>query len=485
MKEKMFNRQRFCIVAFILAVVLSFGVGCASDGNNGATVPVESLKITGAPESAVDISEKFVQLGVEYSPKENIEPFAVRWYCDGQSVANIDEGGKVTLLSAGKVVISASVIGKREISDKITLEVKSEQNPVTGLSVKGRPENDTVAFPCEPFTLTYEFEPENADAFSVEWYSTSANVATINKKGEVRVNGKGATEIGVRVKGKKSLSDSFVLYVGGAPSVSEISISGKPQNNTMRAGTSTFLSCEFLPSDCGYFKEEWQSSNVSVAEIGENGELVAVSEGKTMITLTAKGKSVSDSFELSVTKGLDLLCEDFEYATIENGVGSGNYRKIEKNYSDVNVTITDNSEEIPQNGSGKALKVSAENMAFAGVRLTPKANVTVGETYRFSAKIKMISRPASGDAFVFCNVKTGGMAKSVFETATLSEGESVILVGEFTADISGEILLEIFAHNGKGEAIKVIFCIDDVTLVAGSASGQAQMKTGVNGYEIA
>lgn len=482
----MLNRRKLCIILFILAAVMSFGVACASDGNNGATVPVESLKITGAPESAVELSEKSLQLGVEYSPKENVEPFAVRWYCDGQSVATIDENGKVTLLSAGKVVISASVIGKREISDKVIIEVKSEENPVTALTLKDRPENDTVSFPCKPFTLTYSVEPENADAFSAEWYSTSANVATINENGEVRVNGKGATEIGIRVKGKKQVSDSFVLFVGGATEVSEVSISGKPQNNTMRAGTSTFLSCEYLPADCGWFEEEWNSSDVSVAKISENGELVAIKEGKATITLTAKGKSVSDSFELSVTKGLDLMHEDFECATIENGAGSGNYRRIEKNYNGVNVTITDDAEEIPQGGSGKALKVSADGEAFAGVVLVPKATITAGETYRFSVKVKMLSRPDTGNVFVFCNVKTGGVTKKVFDTRNLSDGESVLLEGEFTADISGEVTFEIFAHNGKGEAINVSFCIDDVMLDTDSGvNGQAIIKKEEDDYEVA
>lgn len=486
MKVEMFNRRRFCAVSFILAAALSLGGACANSENAGAKATVESLKITGAPDTAVDLSEKSVQLGVEYSPEENVAPFAVRWYCDGQSVATVNESGIVTLLSAGKVVISASVIGKREISDKVTIEVKSEEQTVSSLRLTGRPENDTVSFPCEPFTLSYISAPENAEEFSAEWYSTSENVATIDEKGEVRVHGKGATEIGVRVRGKKSVSDSFVLYVGGAPRVREIAISGKPQKNTMRAGTSTFLSCEYLPQDCGWFKEEWHSSNVSVAQIGENGELAAIGEGKAIITLTAKGTSVSDSFELIVSKGLDPLCEDFEYAALENGAGDGNYRKIAKNYDGINVTLTEIAEEIPQGGSGKALKIFADRAAFAGVILIPRANVTAGETYRFSAKIKMLSRPASGDAFVFCNVKTGGITKCVFETKSLAEGENVLLTGEFTADISGEITLEIFVHNGKGEEMQVSFSIDDVALIVGSGTnGAAQENKEGYGNEIA
>ena len=125
------------------------------------------------------------------------------------------------------------------------------------------------------------------------------------------------------------------------------------------------------------------------------------------------------------------------------------------------------------------MKVSAGRAAFAGVILIPRANVTAGETYRFSAKIKMIDRPASGDAFVFCNVKTGGITKCVFETKSLAEGESVLLTGEFTAENGGEITLEIFAHNGKGEEMQISFCIDDVALKTDlNAAAEAQTKTG-------
>ena len=39
MKEKMFNRRRFCAVSFILAAVLSLGGACSNNENAGALHP--------------------------------------------------------------------------------------------------------------------------------------------------------------------------------------------------------------------------------------------------------------------------------------------------------------------------------------------------------------------------------------------------------------------------------------------------------------
>ncbi len=456
-------------VCFSLAAVAALAfTGCSSEAGT-EIFSIETLKITGAPQS-VNLSEKSVRLGIEYAPEKNVEPFAVRWHCDGQSVATIDEQGVLSLFSAGKVIVSASVIGKREIADRVAIEIVSKEEKISGVSITGRPENDTVTYPCEAFTLSYSTEPEEKE-FAAEWYSASSKTATIDENGKVRVHGKGATEIGVRSKTDNKVKDSFVLYVGGAENVRQISIAGKPTDGAMRAGTSVLLSCKYEPGDCAWFKETWQSSDLSVAAVDENGKLTAVGEGETTITLTAEGKNLSDSFLLTVSKGLDALCEDFEYAFISGGSGYGNYRSIAKNYDGVRVSITEEQSEIPRGGYGKALKVSADSNAYAGVILLPREGVKAGTTYRFLAKIKVISVSCES-AYVFCNLKADGKTY-VFGGGEQSgnpvpAGESIVLGGEFTALRDGAISLEIFIHNG-GETIAATFTIDDVNLIAEEA----------------
>lgn len=463
MKEKKSFKKISAIIAAIF-VLSAFG-GCSADKTE--RTPVETLTITNAPKE-VDLSEKTVRLGVEYTPKENVVPFAVRWHCDGQSVATVDERGVLTLVSAGKIVVTASVIGKREVSDKVAIEVTGGQTEVSSITVTGRPENDTVAFPCEPFTLSYKTDPV-AEDLAVEWYSTSSATASIDENGLVRVRGKGATEIGVVSKTNKKVKDSFILYVGGAQSVRGVSIVGKPTNNTMRAGTSTALLCGYEPRDCGWFEEVWSSSEPEVATVDESGKLTAVAEGQTTITLGVKGKDVSDSFILTVGKGLDPLCEDFEYALIKDGFGYGNYRSIAKNYDDVILSLTEDKTEIPSGGSGKALKAEAASNAYAGAILTPRDGIKVGVKYRFSAKIKLLS-VSGGSAYVYCNVKMSGsknpdsFAYGGDELKLVSDGESIVLTGEFTVE-NADVSFEIFVCDTKHSAVAVSFTIDDVIVV--------------------
>lgn len=453
------GKLKGAVIGLLTLCILSV-IGFAAC-NNGETAekPSElvSIAITGKPESAVALEKGSLQLGIASVPAANVEQFSVKWTSNTQAVATVNADGVVTLVSGGRTTITASVIGKETIKDSFTLQVISEKNEVTSIAITGKPTGEQVAEDVEPFRLGYEYAPKNADDFAVEWYSSTSSVATVDKDGFVTVHGKGVTTIRVSVKGT-NVSDEFALIVGSTTTVESLKILNRPKNDELRMGSTRQLSYAFFPEDSAYFTAVWTSGKPDVATVGENGEITALATGKSVITLTAEGMGIKDSFTLTVTEALDPLCEDFETANIAGSSGSGNYKLIKNNYEGVTLTLTDKTDEIPEGGSGTAAKVYTVNNAYPGMQLTPSVLPEAGEIYNFSADVRMIM----GAKTLYCNFVFGSnTVKAV--SVDLETGASGKLQGTFTApEEFTEFKLEIFAI-GTAQT-ETAFTVDNVAV---------------------
>lgn len=449
------------IFIFIAVVALSVAVFAACDKNETpqtptTPVPVQSITITGKPDGEVDISEGTIQLGISYTPTENVEEFSVKWSSNTQSVASVDANGLVTLSGAGRTTITAEVIGNASVKDSFSLTVTDSAVAVSSITITGKPVSDTVEVGADPIQLGYTYAPDNASDFAVEWYSSTSSVATVDANGLVTVHGAGASEISVTVKGT-SVSDKFTLLVGeAAVEVTDVTIGNKPDGDTLRAGTSWTLTYSFEPAEAVAFNVEWSSSDPDVATIGENGAVTAVGAGETTITLKVAGKEISDSFDLTVTAALAPMYEDFEFVSFAGNSGSSaNYTGIGPNYAAQSVSLTNVEEEIPEGGSGNALKVVGSGQ-WGGVNMTSTVLPKVGETYNISIDIRSL---ADKQLTFNCNIRVLESGTLVSPYVSLAPGASGKITGTFTVpeDIT-RFALEIFA----GEA--TTFTIDNIKI---------------------
>lgn len=464
----------FCCIAMAfatagcLASCADVSVGESGAGSNSSsssqTTELKSISITGAPEGAVALSTGSVQLGITYSPSENVGEFSVKWQSNSQAVATVDSNGLVTLIGAGRTTITASVIGRETIKDSVTIDVTKEIVPVTSVTITGRPENDKVASDVQTVQLSYAYAPETADDFAVEWYSSTSSVATIDKTGLVTIVDEGTTTIRLTVKGTE-VSDEFVLLVGNTTKVESVEIAGKPENNSLRAGVAFRLSYTYAPENSAYFETEWKSSDTDVATISDSGEIATLKAGTTEITLCVKDTQIEDKFTLTVTPPIDPLWEDFDYASINGSEGSGNYQTFAPNYNGVDLAITSSAEELPAGGSGKALKVSTASASWGGAKLTPKALPKEATTYLFSIDVKLVALDAEKTS-IYANVFFNDKKDGVFAPNKIfSVGESGTITGEFTTpDELTAFAFEIFCalDNGGAEKKSVSFTLDNL-----------------------
>ena len=453
-------------VAALLFAAAGTLVACGEGGGESSSVQwtqVQSISITGAPSEPVDISVGTVLLGLEYTPEENVEEFSVNWHSNAQSVATIDESGLLTLHSAGRTTVTASVIGNEKVKDSVTIEVTGDDKvEVTSVTITGKPENNRVFVGSEAFSLGYEYLPADADDFAVEWYSSTSSVATVDKDGLVTPVGEGVTTIRVTVRGT-AVKDEFALIVGDTQTVESVKIIGAPENGKLRAGVQSRLTYTFAPENSAYFLAEWESSDPAVATIDETGLITALKEGTTTVSLVVADTQIGDSFELTVTPALDPLCEDFEYVSLPSSSGSGNYEKIENNYEGVSLSLTESADEVPAGGSEKALKVSTSSASWAGVNLTPRVMPEEGKTYVLSVDVRLLSlAEGTESAALYCNIKVNGSNLEGSPFVQLAEGESGKLTKTFTMPGNAEkFMLEVFTGTSVNE---IAFSVDNVFL---------------------
>ena len=152
-------------------------------------IEAESISIEGKAEEII-INET-ISLAVTFIP-ENTTYKDVEWKSDDETIASVDETGKLTALSLGKTTITAS---HKELTDSFEIEVK----PILAESIKiSCINNDTGEEYTElRFEEGKEIElqaavlPNDTTDASVKWSVSDTNIATVDQNGKLTMVSEG------------------------------------------------------------------------------------------------------------------------------------------------------------------------------------------------------------------------------------------------------------------------------------------------------
>ncbi|MCH5227232.1 MAG: Ig-like domain-containing protein [Muribaculaceae bacterium] len=152
-------------------------------------------------------------------------------------------------------------------------------------------------------SLKATITPDNATEKTVNWTSSDNSVATVDDDGLVSLLSVGKVVLTATCEGKTATCDITVIP---AP-VPVQSIYLDAESIEMFTGDQVTLTATVYPEDATDKSVEWSSSNESVATVSEEGEVVALSVGKAIIT--ARCGDVSATCEVTVQKssGLERL----------------------------------------------------------------------------------------------------------------------------------------------------------------------------------
>ena len=295
------------------------------------TSPVIQITIEGETSIIIGKSSKFNAT----LSKETNEP--VEWKSSDTSIATVDSDGKVTGISEGQVIISASVYeNKSEFTVFIT-----KKNPYA-ISLRGK----NVLARGKEMQLEYTVYPSDASNELI-FVSENEDILTVNASGVVKAVSEGKGVIKAYSKFNESIASTIEIEVK-KPAPDEIRISGETE--IMQGGFST-LNIDVIGNDVT--KEVvWESENPKVA-VCYNGIVLGVNKGKTNI----RAKSVIDnsvfgSIEISVkayeNKGhtqaeIDKVNEIISKMTLSQKVGQ--MFVIGFNGTEMNKTLEDVIEE--------------------------------------------------------------------------------------------------------------------------------------------
>ena len=221
----------------------------------------------------------------------------VTWSSDNESVATVDQNGRVTAVAQGGATITAAVDGK---SAKCSVTVNAAAPvPVTSVSLDktslGLTEGDTE-------TLTATVEPSDATNKNVTWSTSDASIATVTD-GVVTAVAPGTATITVTTEdGNKTATCAVTVTAATVP------VTGVTLNKTstsLYVGDTETLTPTITPDNATNKNVTWSSDDTSVATVDASGLVTAVAPGTAVITATAAdGRGASASCTVTVSSYL-------------------------------------------------------------------------------------------------------------------------------------------------------------------------------------
>ena len=256
------------------------------------------------------------------------------WDSRDASVASVDGDGKVTALAGGTTVITAMASGK-VASCTVTVSV-----PVESLSLD---QTSVTLAENESITLTATVGPADATDKTVTWSSSNPAIATV-EDGKVTAIKEGSATITAKA-GEKSATCQVTVKKSAIP-VESISLD--QTSLSLISGESERLTATVKPDNATDKTVTWTSSDTSIVDVDQNGEVRANDAGTAVITARAGEKSATCT--VTVTVPVDKITLDRTSATLK---------------VDESITLTATIK--PSNATDKTIMWSSSNPNIAKV----------------------------------------------------------------------------------------------------------------------
>jgi len=170
--------------------------------------------------------------------------------------------------------------------------------------------------------LTATVEPADATDKSVTWESSQPEVATVDASGVVTAISEGTCTITAQ-SGDKMASCTVIVSKKIVP-VESIELN--QSNLNMEVGESGFLTAMVLPDDATDKTFVWASTNPEIADLDQDGSIMAKAVGTTTITATTNDGGKTATCSVTVLAPLLTIDGDFsDWTTLEEGTFSEAY----------------------------------------------------------------------------------------------------------------------------------------------------------------
>lgn len=269
------------------------------------TVKEKTISVTGVKlnkRNTEIIKGESETLVATVSP-ENATDKTVTWSSKDESIATVDQNGKVTAIKGGETTIYAKA---GDYSDYCYVKVKV---PVSSIKLDYTSMRVGIGY-YNRVQLHATIEPDDASDKTVTWSSSDASIAEVYSSGTVEGKSKGNVTITATAGDCSASCEVEVIRALSSVSLTcqHEGYNSYYQKLTIKKGENAQFNAVYSPQDADVFDIEWSSSDLSVVTIDDEGLVTAVGAGSAVIKITADGKEASCSVTVLV---------DTEYITLD------------------------------------------------------------------------------------------------------------------------------------------------------------------------
>lgn len=229
----------------------------------------------------------------------------VTWRSSNSGVATVDANGKVTAISVGTAVITAT----SQEGGYVAVCTVSVVRPVTSISISKSSYSLTMGEKTS-VTLTATVNPSNATNKKVTWKSSNTKVATVDANGKVKAVGPGTANITVTtVDGgySRTCKITVIQPVTG--------VKFATSSKTMYVGQKSTFTYTISPSNATDKGVSFKSSNKKIATVDSNGKVTAKKKGSCKIYVTTDDGSFKATIKVKVVKKVDVTGVKLNYSS--------------------------------------------------------------------------------------------------------------------------------------------------------------------------
>ena len=215
----------------------------------------------------------------------------VKWESSDESIATVDENGKVTAKAVGSATITVTT-NEKGFTATCRVVVSDNVVKVTGIEVSPTRLNIAVG---DAERVTATVSPANATNKGVTWTSSDNSIATVSSTGVIRGVGDGEATITATTKD----GDKKATVTVRVDEVKVKSLTVQPL--TVGLNKTAQLVYKIEPSNAAVKTVEWKSTDTDIATVDSKGVVTGKKEGKVKIIGTIKDKGGEHKGEAWVT----------------------------------------------------------------------------------------------------------------------------------------------------------------------------------------
>lgn len=233
----------------------------------------------------ISIDNSNTQLSFTIDPP-NADITSLIWKSSNEEIAQIDQDGKITPKDVGEVSFTLNI-------DNITDTITTKISPVVATSIEIENPPSQIFVGGESLELSTSILPLNVTDYNVLWESSNESILKVNNLGEVFGVSPGEANIKVLCG---AVTDTISIKV--LPIVAESISIIEPSQLIYVNDKAVQLSVNFNPLNTTDKNIQWQSSDVTIATVDNNGIITGLKEGK--ISITARSGNLKSTIDLTI-----------------------------------------------------------------------------------------------------------------------------------------------------------------------------------------